>query len=354
MKRSLVKPYGYDMKKHNPQDETLAGFGQELVTEIAVPILSRGFGDLVSRFRQNHAMAKIVAEKGIDAILSPGNEELASLQKGNKELVTSFEKEAEAAMRQAVNERFPGHAIVGEEYGFQKGSDMRWVFDPVDGTSAMIRTALAEAFSVRLPEPRPAFGITVALVDGDEAAVGVIAELKPERGNLRLVHIWVAENGKTTMDGKSVHLSKAPQALSSAIVACTVPEVMFNTAEKWSGWQVLSEATKACVTDQNCVGFMRLLQGGIDIVYESDLAYHDVAALVPILQGAGVIVTDNKGQKLYFSESAITKEFTILAAQSSLHGLAVNCIRQGVPAERNSFAGRSAMHCGYANKFPAS
>ncbi len=255
-------------------------------------------------------------------------------------------------MAHAVKQRFPDHSVLGEEHGYQPGNETRWVFDPIDGTSAMVRTAIAEAFGLGLQKPNPSFGITVGLVRDDRAILGIVTELCARDGALHVSGIWIGADGMpVTLDGQASTVPCASVSLADARLACTVPSIMFNTPEKWSGFQALEEATKTCLIDQNCVGFMGLLDGRTDIAYEADLAYHDVAALVPILQNAGLTVTDGNGSSMRFPESAIGHEFTILAALPELHALALQVIRKGVAAERNSFEVGSKRPDGHVQKF---
>ncbi|MDE3060538.1 MAG: hypothetical protein KGJ06_05965 [Pseudomonadota bacterium] len=326
----------------------LAVFGQRLIHESALPVLTQGYGGLVRELAENRELARLAREKGPDAALAG----LAHMRKGNKELVTRAEKDAEQRMADAVRKTYPAHAIVGEEHGWQPGSQTRWVFDPVDGTSAMIRSAMAEAFGLTLPSPAPSFGITVGVVDGEEPVLGIVTELQPQGGRLAAVNTWVGIQGQpTTQNGRPVSLPPVP-ALAKARIACTVPEVMFNTREKWSGWQALAQAVAEIVTDQNAIGFMKLLTGQINIAYEADLAYHDAAALAPILRDAGITVSNAEGQALRFPENAIGSEFRVLAAQPALHAQAMALIRAGVPPEENRFTSADSVHKGYAQKFP--
>lgn len=87
-----------------------------------------------------------------------------------------------------------------------------------------------------------------------------------------------------------------------------------------------------------------------DIVYEADLAYHDAAALVPILEGTGITVTDDHGRQLSFGEATIDDEFRLLAAHPNLHPLALEKIHTGVVA-REVELDSSQVHRGYAAKF---
>lgn len=337
-------------------DVPSAEFGHNIIIKLAVPVLSQGYGDLVQRLKTNQELARIAAELGIDAILSGDNEAMAGLRKNNRELVTTAEKEAEQLMTAAVKKQFPDHAIIGEELGFQAGSKICWVFDPVDGTSAMVKTAMAEAFGITLVAPLPAFGITLAVVDEGQPVLGIVAELKAKKGRLSATTVWIGEKGKPTQcNGKPVKLADAPVKLEDSTVTSTVPQVMFGTPKTWSGWQALEEATKSTTTGQNCVGYMKLLEkdSGIHIVYEADLAYHDAAALVPILDGAGITITSGQGQPLRFPESSKTQEYTILAAPPLLHRQALDTILKGVPPEKNTYSKRATANNGYANKFPA-
>ena len=333
-----------------------SAFAQSLIPTFALPVLAKGYTDLVATLRRNKPLAKLVAAIGLANVLDSDSPDLAGLRKKNKEVVTGQEKEAERLMAEAVKARYPAHAIVGEEHGYKQGSATRWVFDPIDGTSAMIRTAMAEAYGVPIGSPPPSFGITVGVTEGEDAVLGIVTELRPANGTLIAVKTWVGMTGQpTTCNGSIVQPPQVPATLADATLAATVPEIMFSNPEKWSGYQALLDSTqKPCVTDQNCIGFMRLLEteSAISIAYEADLAYHDAAALIPLLQGAGLVVTDDKGHALRFPESAIPQEFRILAAAPPLHRLALARVQTGVPLAENRFKFGERIHQGYAQKFP--
>ena len=53
--------------------------------------------------------------------------------------VTQADRDAEAAMRRLITERFPDHGVIGEEYGEDRpDAEYVWVLDPVDGTRAFV------------------------------------------------------------------------------------------------------------------------------------------------------------------------------------------------------------------------
>jgi histidinol-phosphate aminotransferase len=319
----------------------LAAFAAGLA-EAALPELSRGYTALVAGFAADDALRRFVADHGVVAALdSPA---LEGLRKQNRELVTGAEQRAEALMRARVAERFPEHAIVGEELGATAGNEWLWVFDPVDGTSAMVRTAIAEAFGA---DPGSvAFGITIAVVHGQTAAAGVIAELVPRDGGLSFGRIWRSDAPAAQRSG--------PVELRNAVLACTVPEIMFSTAETWSGFQALRDHTFQLVRDENCVAYGRLLGGGVDVVAERDLTLPDAAALIPVLVNAGLTVTGHHGRPIRFDADARAGEYALLAAAPALHAAALAVLQVGVALPDNEFSTRTGPHDGYARKFAGS
>lgn len=331
----------------------LAEFSADL-SKLALADLSAGFATLVQRFRDNSELAELVGEVGISQAVASDNSAFADLQKKNKEFVTAAERSAEMTMRERVASVYPSHAIVGEEFGASQGDEWLWVFDPVDGTSAMIRTAMAHAYGVELATPAPAFGITIAVVHGDDAVLGLVGELRPADDGLVMPRVWVGGRGlPTTCDGRPASVKPAV-SLAEATLASTVPEVMFTTAETWGGFQALLDSTAAFQPDQNCIGFTRVIDGSVDIVMESDLTLPDAAALIPVLEGAGVTITDHAGSPVRFDTQARGGEYSLLAAAPGLHSEALAAVRAGVPTSENRFVQGEQAHHGYAKKFPQS
>lgn len=134
------------------------------------------------------------------------------------------------------------------------------------------------------------------------------------------------------------------------MLACTVPEIMFSTAERWGGFQALADASSCLVTDQNCIGFMGLLDGTVDLAYERDLLLPDAAAIVPILCSAGIAVTDHNARPVTFDTTARKGEYQLLAAHKDLHRHAVDVQRHGVPHWNNRFQEAGPAKLGYVRK----
>lgn len=357
---------GSDRADQQSDPRSLGAIAVALV-EPAVDELRAGYAELVGRLAASGELRELAQRGGVGAVVASDAPEIAALRKAGRELATEAERAAEARMRQTLRTALPGHAVVGEELGADgEDGDALWVIDPVDGTSAMVRCAIADAFGLPLGPPRPAFGITIGVLRGDEPVVGVVVELSAADGALTRASTWLGvAGGPTTRDGVPVAAVGAPPQLADAVLACTVPEVMFASRAARTRFARVRDATRELVVDLNCIGYMRLLGGGVDIVIEADLALPDAAALIPPLAGAGVVVTDHAGRPPRFDADARAGEYRLLAAAPELHRqalAALNAAARGGPAPAGGDALRPAddggarpdatVHAGYARKFP--
>jgi inositol-phosphate phosphatase / L-galactose 1-phosphate phosphatase / histidinol-phosphatase len=322
----------------------IASFATSLIP-VAHMEIRHGYHTLLGELRENRSLRDRIDHEGMPAVLGGSDPAITALQKTNKEFVTAAEKNAERLLRDQIGQRFPHHTLTGEELPAQAGEPQWiWSIDPVDGTSAMVRTAIAAAYGLPLPTPKPAFGISIGLIHDDAAAFGVIAELLPHNDTLSLGHIWAGGvDTPATRDGQPVSIPAA-RSLDESVLACTMPEIMFCTADRWGGFQALADATACLVTDQNCIGYMGLLDGAVDIVCERDLLLPDAAAIVPILQSAGIVVTDHDGQLVAFDTTARDSEYLLMAAQKDLHEHAIAIHRRSVPPRYNPFPEAGHSH----------
>jgi inositol-phosphate phosphatase / L-galactose 1-phosphate phosphatase / histidinol-phosphatase len=328
----------------------IASFATSLIP-VAHMEIRDGYRALLTQLRENRALRNRIDREGLAAVLAGSDPAISALQKTNKEFVTVAEKSAERLLRDRIRRRFPSHTLTGEELPAQDG-DPQWIWsiDPVDGTSAMVRAAIAAAYGLPLTTPEPAFGISIGLLRDDTATFGVIAELLPHDDTLFLGRVWAGGIGiPATCDARPVSIVAAP-SLGESVLACTVPEIMFATAEEWGSFQALADATARLITDQNCIGFMGLLDGTVDIAYERDLLLPDAAAIVPILQSAGIVVTDHDERPMSFDAAARDVEYLLMAGHSQLHRQAAAVHRTGVPQCHNRFHDAGPAKLGYVRK----
>ena len=204
-------------------------------------------------------------------------QKLAADTKADASPVTAADRAAEQAMRAVLSRHFPGHGILGEEYGLdQPDARYRWVLDPIDGTRAFITG-------------RPIFGMLIALLDAGRPVLGIIDQ--PITGER-----WVGAEGQpTTLNGAPIRTRPCP-ALDQAELSCTAPEI-FGPAEA-EAFRRLQSGVRRTTWGGDCYAYGLLALGFVDVIAEAGLQPWDWAALVPIIEGAGGSVTDWHGRAL--------------------------------------------------------
>ena len=225
------------------------------------------------------AAAEAAADAAAAAIRPLFRTGVAADAKPDESPVTAADREAETAMRGLLTERFPGHGIIGEEFGADRaGASHVWVLDPLDGTRAFITG-------------RPLFGTLVALLQDGAPVLGIIDQpISGER--------WVGVAGEPTrFSGGAGQVGVRPcRALAQAELSCTSPE-MFDAATA-PRWQRLRRAMKRATYGGDCYAYGLVALGAIDVVAEAGMQAWDWAALVPVIEGAGGRVTRWNGAPL--------------------------------------------------------
>ncbi len=226
------------------------------------------------------ALAHRLAEAAREEIRRLFRTDIESEAKGDASPVTVADRNAEAAMRRLIEAEFSADGIHGEEYGIKDGvSGRQWVLDPIDGTTAFLAG-------------RPIFGTLIALVANGFPVLGIIDQ--PILGER-----WLGVAGQpTTFNGKRVKARLCPE-LGKASVATTGPH--YFTAEQGDRFMALAGQTdhKRMVMGGDCYNYGCLASGHIDLVVEAGLKLHDYAALVPVVEGAGGVMGDWRGEPLH-------------------------------------------------------
>src|SRR5262249_4037331 len=126
-----------------PSMTAIAPFATSLIP-VAHLEIRHGYHALVGELRENRSLSSRIDREGLPAVLAGSDPAITALQKTNKEFVTAAEKSAELLLRDQLRQRFPAHTLTGEELPPQAGEPQWiWSIDPVDGTSAMVRAAIA-------------------------------------------------------------------------------------------------------------------------------------------------------------------------------------------------------------------
>lgn len=203
--------------------------------------------------------------------------DLDVIRKGDESPVTRADREAETAMRQLLSREVPDHGIIGEEHGTERGeADFVWVLDPLDGTRAFV-------------VGKPTFGTLIALTYKGQPVLGVIdMPLLGER--------WVGALGRSTLFNGRPAKTRSCDGLSHAWINTTSPEMF--TGGRESAFQRVRQASAGCNYGGDCYGYGLVASGHLDMTIEAGMQTYDFMALVPVVQGAGGMITDWAGQPL--------------------------------------------------------
>jgi len=192
--------------------------------------------------------------------------------------VTEADRGAEKVIRRLIANERPDDGILGEEFGEVQGtSGWRWVLDPVDGTRAFITG-------------RHEWGSLIALERNGVPVLGII-----DQPVLRERFLGVNDRAEMMCGSEVVPLrARSCPELSQAVLCATHPDAYFTAPER-DAFKRVERRTRMTRFGGDCYLFAALALGFIDIVVESTLNRWDVAALIPLVEGAGGRITNWQG-----------------------------------------------------------
>lgn len=190
--------------------------------------------------------------------------------------VTEADRQAEIAIRAAIGQAFPDHAILGEEMGLTGSGPYRWVIDPVDGTRPFICGL-------------PVWGTLIGLTHGGRAVMGMMSQ--PFTGE----RFWADDScAWTEYRGERRPLAiRDVGSLSNAILHTTSPEHYHGAIKE--GFERLSCEVRMTRYGGECYAMAMLAAGRIDLAFEPSLQPYDIVALIPIIERAGGVITTLDG-----------------------------------------------------------
>lgn len=207
-------------------------------------------------------------------------------------------------MRKLIEERYPTHGIYGEEFGqVRTDAEYVWVLDPIDGTKSFITG-------------KPLFGTLIACLHNGVPVIGIIDQCV-------LNERWVGVVGSgTTLNGKPVTTSGCSE-LKESMMYATTPH-MFGEGEEADKFSAMCSAVLRPLYGADCYAYALVASGfGADIVVEADLGLYDYCALVPVVEGAGGVMTDWYGRKLTLDNHERSRGRVVACANAGLHKEAV-------------------------------
>jgi inositol-phosphate phosphatase / L-galactose 1-phosphate phosphatase / histidinol-phosphatase len=188
-------------------------------------------------------------------------------------------------------------------------SEWMWVLDPIDGTKAFITG-------------KPSWGTLIALLHNGRPVLGIIDQpITQER--------WIGVEGKqSVLNGKPIKTRKCNE-VESAYMYTTTPDMFTGASE--SAYNRLRKAVFSTSFGADCYGYGLLAAGFVDVVAEADLKPWDYMAMVPIITGAGGVITDWNDNPLTWNTDKESDSITawsgeVLAAGSPV--LHAECLKQ--------------------------
>lgn len=227
-----------------------------------------------------HTLADAAARETLPRFRSQGEINIGTKPKEGFRFdpVTDADREAERAIRELITAHYPDHSIMGEEFGTTGSSPIQWILDPVDGTRPFLCGI-------------PVWGTLIGLLHNGRATMGMMSQ--------------PFTNERFWADGKSAWRSE-PQGehrlstrkgipLDQAILHTTSPEPI----ERYPQIHFRRLAERALMTRYGgeCYAMAMLASGQIDICVEYSLQPYDIAALIPIIEQAGGVVTTLAGER---------------------------------------------------------
>lgn len=221
-----------------------------------------------------------------------GNPNLVVETKSDESPVTAADRGAEKLLRETIAKRFPSHGLIGEEFGNENpGAEFVWVLDPIDGTKSFASGC-------------PLFGTLIALLHEGRPVLGAI-HLSA------LNQLLIGDNVTTTLNGRPIRVRGTKHVAQATVLTSDT----LNLAKYQNGAtcdRLLGRA-KLVRTWGDCYGYTLVAAGWADVMLDPIMNPWDIAALVPVIRGAGGTITDWKGGEPTNSDS------TIASASAELH-----------------------------------
>ncbi len=227
-----------------------------------------------------------------------GSQDLSVEAKADASPVTQADREAEEAMRELIVTRYPHHGIIGEEYGREReDAEWVWVLDPIDGTISFTSAC-------------PLFGTLVGLLHEGRPVLGVISQPV-----LRQLMIGTADG--TRLNGRPVRV-RATASLEDAVLLTT--DVANITAyHDGAAFERLRARVRLFRTWGDCYGYLLVASGNADAMIDPRMSEWDLLPLVPIIEGAGGVISSWTGGPAVGADSCV-------AAGPGLHAVVVEAL----------------------------
>ena len=207
--------------------------------------------------------------------------------------VTLADRQAEQLIRGRIEKRFPGHALIGEEFGNTEveGASHRWIIDPIDGTKSFLRGI-------------PLYAVLIGLeIEGKPVAGAAYFPALDEM-------IAAADGEGCWWNGRRARVSQV-SALSQAWVTCTEAG-RFENPQKAQAWERVQQAAYVRGGWGDAYGYLLVATGRAEVMADPVMAVWDCGPFPAILGEAGGYFGDWKGRETIYGGEAIATSHTLL------------------------------------------
>lgn len=228
-----------------------------------------------------------------------GDHSLAVETKSDDTPVTLADRGAEAALRTAIARRYPAHGIIGEELGSERAdAEYVWVLDPVDGTKSFMSAC-------------PLFGTLIALLHRGQPILGAIHQPI-------LNQLVVGDGSSTTLNGQPARCRRTQRLEDATLLTSN----WLNPATYQNGpaFDAVAQRAKLARTWGDCYGYLLVATGWADVMCDPIMNPWDIAALIPVIRGAGGVITDWQGR------DPVNAKSIVAAATPELHAEVVQLL----------------------------
>ncbi len=215
---------------------------------------------------------------------------LVAERKADNSPVTIADREAEQKLRRLIQTRWPGHALIGEEYGHAAGeagdTPYTWIIDPIDGTKSFVSGV-------------PLYAVLLALVKDNEPLLGVMHF--PGLNET----VYAARGRGCYWNGRSARVSDVSRLSDAVLLASDLNALAFAQFGRSGGFQRLMESTYIQRTWGDAYGYALVATGRAEVMLDPVMAVWDCGPLQVILEEAGGTFTDWQGTPTIYGGEAV-------------------------------------------------
>lgn len=245
----------------------------------------------VDQIKEFKDFCKYLTHRSGDNIRKYFRREMQIESKSDDSPVTIADKSTEEILRELIMKEYPQHGILGEEFGkHNENAEYQWILDPIDGTKSFVCGAVT-------------FGTLIALMKNDQPILGVFHQPI-------LNEFLIGDNDRTLLNDQVVNI-KDVDKISEATLLIT-DHLGIEEFQDLAKFEKLMRKVKLYRQWGDCYGYYLLASGFAQIMIDPIMSVWDTMALIPIIEGAGGIITD------YHGDDAV-KGNSVVASTPNLH-----------------------------------